>query len=45
MIHVLWGRDLKATPEAQADIMAMQPVDLDQGLACCSSKRSPSSPS
>ncbi len=26
MIHLLWGRDLKATPEAQADIMAMDPV-------------------
>ena len=26
MIHVLWGRDLKATPEAQAEIMAMQPA-------------------
>ena len=27
MIHVLWGRDLKATPEAQAAIMAMRPAD------------------
>ena len=26
MIHLLWGRDLKATPEAQAEIMAMDPV-------------------
>ncbi|MGH6728510.1 MAG: SLC13 family permease [Pseudolabrys sp.] len=27
MIHVLWGRTLKATPEAQAAIMAMHPAD------------------
>ncbi len=27
MIHVLWGRDLKATPKAQAAIMAMHPTD------------------
>ncbi len=27
MIHVLWGRDLKATPEAEAAIMAMHPTD------------------
>jgi Na+/H+ antiporter NhaD/arsenite permease-like protein len=27
MIHALWGRALKATPEAQAAIMAMRPVD------------------
>ena len=27
MIHLLWGRDLKATPEAQAAVMAMRPVD------------------
>ena len=27
MIHVLWGRALKATPEAQAAIMAMSPID------------------
>jgi len=26
MIHLLWGRDLKATPEAEAAIMAMNPV-------------------
>jgi Na+/H+ antiporter NhaD/arsenite permease-like protein len=26
MIHLLWGRDLKATPEAEAAIMAMDPV-------------------
>ena len=27
MIHFLWGRDLKAMPEAQAAIMAMRPAD------------------
>jgi Na+/H+ antiporter NhaD/arsenite permease-like protein len=27
MIHILWGRDLKATPEAEARVMALQPVD------------------
>ena len=27
MIHLLWGRDLKAVPEAQAAIMAMRPAD------------------
>jgi Na+/H+ antiporter NhaD/arsenite permease-like protein len=27
MIHVMWGRALKATPEAQAAIMAMHPTD------------------
>ncbi len=27
MIHLLWGRDLKATPEAQAAIMAMRPTE------------------
>jgi Na+/H+ antiporter NhaD/arsenite permease-like protein len=27
MIHLLWGRDLKAKPEAQAEIMAMHPTD------------------
>jgi Na+/H+ antiporter NhaD/arsenite permease-like protein len=27
MIHLLWGRDLKATPEAEAAIMAMRPAD------------------
>jgi Na+/H+ antiporter NhaD/arsenite permease-like protein len=27
MIHVLWGRDLKATATAQAAIMAMHPTD------------------
>ena len=26
MIHLLWGRAMKATPAAQADIMAMNPV-------------------
>ncbi len=26
MIHVFWGRKLKAVPEAQAEIMAMDPV-------------------
>ncbi len=26
MIHVFWGRELKATPEAQAAIMAMSPI-------------------
>jgi len=27
MIHLFWGRALKATPQAQAAIMAMHPVD------------------
>ncbi len=27
MIHVLWGKDLRATPEAQAAVMAMRPID------------------
>jgi Na+/H+ antiporter NhaD/arsenite permease-like protein len=27
MIHVLWGRDLRATREAEATVMAMRPVD------------------
>jgi Na+/H+ antiporter NhaD/arsenite permease-like protein len=26
MIHAIWGRKLKAVPEAQAEIMAMEPV-------------------
>ena len=39
MIHVFWGRDLRATPEAEATVMAMNPVEsikdwllLKQGL-------------
>jgi Na+/H+ antiporter NhaD/arsenite permease-like protein len=27
MIHLLWGRDLRAAPQAQAAIMAMHPAD------------------
>jgi len=27
MIHILWGRELKATPEAEARVLAMQPID------------------
>jgi len=27
MIHLLWGRDLRATPEAEAAVMAMRPAD------------------
>jgi Na+/H+ antiporter NhaD/arsenite permease-like protein len=27
MIHVLWGKDLRATPEAEAAIMGMHPAD------------------
>ncbi len=27
MIHVLWGKDLRATAEAEAAVMAMNPVD------------------
>jgi Na+/H+ antiporter NhaD/arsenite permease-like protein len=27
MIHLLWGRDLRSTPEAEARIMAMKPVE------------------
>jgi Na+/H+ antiporter NhaD/arsenite permease-like protein len=27
MIHLLWGRDLKATPEREARVMAMRPED------------------
>jgi Na+/H+ antiporter NhaD/arsenite permease-like protein len=27
MIHLLWGRELKATAKAQAEIMAMRPTD------------------
>jgi Na+/H+ antiporter NhaD/arsenite permease-like protein len=40
MIHVFWGRALRATPEAEATVMAMRPVEsikdwqlLKQGLA------------
>ena len=33
MIHVLWGRELKATKAAEAAIMAMRPDRRDQGLA------------
>jgi Na+/H+ antiporter NhaD/arsenite permease-like protein len=27
MIHFLWGKDLRATPEAEAEIMGMNPTD------------------
>ena len=27
MIHMLWGKDLRATPEAEAEIMSMNPTD------------------
>jgi Na+/H+ antiporter NhaD/arsenite permease-like protein len=27
MIHVLWGKDLKASPEAEARVMAMKPAE------------------
>jgi Na+/H+ antiporter NhaD/arsenite permease-like protein len=27
MIHVLWGKDLRATPKAEAEIMSMNPTD------------------
>jgi len=27
IIHVLWGKDLKATPEAEAAVMSMKPVE------------------
>jgi len=27
MIHLMWGKDLRATPEAEAAIMAMRPVE------------------
>ncbi len=27
MIHVLWGKDLRATPEAEATVMAMNPIE------------------
>jgi Na+/H+ antiporter NhaD/arsenite permease-like protein len=40
MIHILWGKDLRATPEAEATVMAMNPIEaikdwvlLKQGLA------------
>ncbi len=43
MIHLLWGKDLRATPEAEAAIMSMHPTDsikdwllLKQSLAVLS---------
>jgi Na+/H+ antiporter NhaD/arsenite permease-like protein len=27
MIHILWGKDLRATPESEATVMAMRPTD------------------
>ena len=33
MIHVLWGKDLKASHDAEARVMAMNPARLDRGLA------------
>ena len=33
MIHLVWGKDLKATPEREARVMAMKPARSDQRLA------------
>ena len=33
MIHLLWGKDLKATPEREARVMAMNAGSRDRGLA------------
>ena len=33
IIHVLWGKDLKASPDAEARVMKMKPDECDRGLA------------
>ena len=33
IIHVLWGKDLKASHDAEARVMAMNPAEFDRGLA------------
>ena len=39
MIHLIWGKDLKATPEREARVMAMQPEAMPSPIGCCSSSR------
>ena len=35
MIHLLWGKDLKATPEREARVMAMKRDGGDRPTGCC----------